>query len=84
MLDSDEISPDERYMVQLSERSDYAAVVNPRDQDGQEIGKQRRLLLEVECQGFVITDGGFGHFIHPEETNSYISTFAARTMTSLN
>ena len=44
-------------MVDLDEHSNNPAVIDSGDQDGEKIGEQRRLLLEVEGEGLVVSDG---------------------------
>lgn len=45
-------------MVYLLEHLDNASMVNPRDQDCQEISEQRRLLLKIERKRLVIAVHG--------------------------
>ena len=42
-------------MIDLPEHLDNTSVVDPRNHDGQKIGEQSRLLLQVERKGLVIT-----------------------------
>ena len=42
-------------MVNLSEHSNNTAVINPRNEDSEEVRQKCRLFLEVESKGFVIT-----------------------------
>ena len=54
MLNSNEVSPDKRNVVDLAEHANNTAVVDARDHDGKEVGEQGGLLLEVEGQGLVV------------------------------
>ena len=48
MLDGDEIGTDEGNMIHLPKGADNSAMVNSRNEDGQEIGQEGGLFLEVE------------------------------------
>lgn len=48
MLNSDEILPNERYVVLITEHADHPSVINPRDQDGEKVREESRLFLKVE------------------------------------
>ena len=48
MLDGDEIRADKRDVVDLAESADNTRVINSRNENGQEVGQEGRLLLEVE------------------------------------
>lgn len=87
MLNSNEIRPDQRYVIYLLEHSYNTAVFNTRNEDSQEICQQCRMLLKVEGQSLVVTtrENISRHALLPmNQWNAYISTLAARTMTSLN
>ena len=85
MLYSNEVGADERNVINLSEGADNAAVVDTRDKDSKEISQQGRLLLEVEGEGFVVSNSvGVNTETMKGTAPAHISTLAARTMTSLN
>lgn len=51
MLNSNEVRPNERNVVLIAEHSDDSAVVNSRNEDGEEVREESRLFLEIECEG---------------------------------
>lgn len=59
MLDSNQIRPYQGDMIDLLEHPDHSAVIDARDEGSEEIGQQCGLLLQIECQGFVIAMGNF-------------------------
>jgi hypothetical protein len=83
MLDSNEVRADERYVVELAECSDNAAMVNAGYHNREQIREQSWLFLEVKCQRLVVAVAIISVF-PGNKRGSYISTFAARTITSLN
>lgn len=55
MLDSDEVRADKGDVVHLPECPHHSAVVNARNQNGEEVSQKCGLFLEVERQRFVVT-----------------------------
>lgn len=58
MLHSDEVGPDQRNVVNLAEYADDTSMINTGNENGEEIGEKSRLLLQVKCQGLVVTENG--------------------------
>jgi hypothetical protein len=54
MLNSNEVGPDERDMVDLAEHANDSAVVDARNHDSKEVSEEGGLLLEVERQSLVV------------------------------
>ena len=54
MLNSDEVGPDERNVVDLTEHLDNSRMIDTWNHDCQEISEERRLLLKVERQSLVV------------------------------
>lgn len=54
MLDCDKIRADERYIVLSAKYADDTAMVNARDQNGEQVGKESGLLLQIEREGLKI------------------------------
>lgn len=54
MLHGDEVRADEGNMVDRPEHLDDASVIDTGNEDGEEVGKECRLFLEVECECFVV------------------------------
>ena len=56
VLDSDEVRANERDVVELlaREHPDDARVINAGDHDGEQVGDEHGLLLDVERQGLVV------------------------------
>jgi hypothetical protein len=63
-LNSDEVGENERNIVIALKHLDDSRMINARDKDGQQIGEQFGLFLEVEGQGTVISKGGLKSIIH--------------------
>jgi hypothetical protein len=84
MLDSDKVGADEGNMIHLTEHANNTSVVNARNKDSQQIGKECWLLLEVECQRLVVTAPSSALAHRDTRNSTYISTLATRTMISLN
>jgi hypothetical protein len=55
MLHSDKVRTNEWDVVDLTEHSDHATVINAGNQYAQKIGQQCWLFLEIERQSFVET-----------------------------
>lgn len=55
LLYSNEIWANQRNVVDLSEHSNNTAVINPRNEDSEEVRQKCGLFLEVESKGFVVT-----------------------------
>ena len=71
-------------MVDLLEHPHDTSVVNTRDHDRKQVREQCWLLLEVERKRLVVAVPGGQQLFPLKESRTYISTFATRTMTSLN
>jgi hypothetical protein len=85
VLHRDEVGPDERDVVVLTECPDDAGVVDARYQNREKVRKQSRLLLEVEGDRLVVASSRFRTGCsHPHRRKTHISMFATRTTTSLN
>lgn len=54
MLDSNEIRPNERNVINLSEHANNARVIDTRNEHRQQVGQQIRLFLQVETERLVI------------------------------
>jgi hypothetical protein len=54
MLNGDEIRPNERDVINLPESPDNSSVVDARNEDGQKVGEQVGLLLEVEGNRLIV------------------------------
>lgn len=54
MLHGDEIRADQWDMVDLAEHPDDTRMVDSRNHDGQQIGEEVRLLLQVESERLVV------------------------------
>jgi hypothetical protein len=57
MLNGDKVRSNEGYVVHLAEHAHNTAVVNARNQNGEEVIKEGRVFLEVERQSLVVTAG---------------------------
>ena len=84
MLYSNKIRADERDVVDLAERADDSAVVDAGDEDGEEVGEERGLFLEIECERLVVARDVVSIVEHAEWGTAYISMLATRTTVSLN
>ena len=56
MLHGDEVGADERNVINRPERLHDTGMVDTRDEDGEEISEEGRLLLKVESEGFVVAE----------------------------
>jgi len=56
MLNSNQVRPNQRNMVHLTEHANHPSVIDTRNQDSQQISQKRRLLLEVKCQSLVVSE----------------------------
>lgn len=54
MLDSNEVRANERNVVDLPEHPHNAGMVDARNQDRQQVGEKRWLLLQVERKSLVV------------------------------
>ena len=54
MLHGDQVRANERDVVHLPEHTDNAGVVDAGNENGEEVGKEGGLFLEVEREGLVI------------------------------
>lgn len=54
MLDSNQVSPNERYVVNLSEHANDTSMIDSGNEDSKEISQQGGVLLQIECQSFVV------------------------------
>ena len=54
VLHSDEVRANEWNVVDLAEHLHHTAVVDARDEDGQEVCQESRLLLQVERESLVV------------------------------
>lgn len=59
MLNSDEIRADKGNVVHLPECPHHSAVINARNENGEEISQKCGLFLEVERQRFVVAIGSY-------------------------
>jgi hypothetical protein len=55
MLNSEEICENENDVIDLEESADDARMVNTKNKNGQKVGQESQLFLQIECQNFVIT-----------------------------
>jgi hypothetical protein len=55
MLNIDEIYANEKDVINLAESADDARMVNSRNKNGQKVGQESELFLQIERQSFVIT-----------------------------
>ena len=54
MLHSDQVGANEWNVVNLAEHLHHTAVIDARDEDGQEVCQKSRLFLQVERESLVI------------------------------
>ena len=55
MLDSDKVRSDERYVVHLAKHAHNTAVVNARNQNGEEVIEESGVFLKIKSQRLVVT-----------------------------
>ena len=64
MLDSDEVSVDERDVVNLTESTGNTRMVNLRNENGYEVCQEGWLFLEIEHQWIIVTTANVSTVIH--------------------
>jgi hypothetical protein len=55
MLNGDQVRPNEGYVIQLAKRAHNTAMVDARNQDGEEVIQESGVFLKVEREGLVVT-----------------------------